>query len=203
MEELKKEYAGIEEDIKLSMKESNSLPEVVSDKEKKNVIRFASEIINGVYTWSQDMEGLVESSSNLGILTLDKNGLTGKVNVRSSVGELEEFIVRSHLKLAKEIGCKTKRVKMADAWRYNPDSRLLSMTKTIYKKQNGKEIKVSAVHAGLECGTFQALNQNLDMISIGPDITDAHTVNETLYLDSIPKVWNLLEGLIVQIGESD
>lgn len=114
---------------------------------------------------------------------------------------MEDSIVHSHLKLAKSNGFKAKRVKIADAWRYNPNSRLLAMTKKIYKEQNGEKIKVAAVHAGLECGTFQTLNPNLDMISIGPDIAGAHTINETLYLDSIPKVWTLLKGLLIRIGE--
>ena len=109
MEDLKKDYSGIEENMTLAVTDSDSLPEVVSEKEK--------------------------------------------------------------------------------------------MTKKIYKEQNGEKIKVAAVHAGLECGTFQTLNPNLDMISIGPDIAGAHTINETLYLDSIPKVWTLLKGLLIRIGE--
>ena len=96
---------------------------------------------------------------------------------------------------------KIETVKMADPWPYDPDSRLLAMTKEIYLAQNGEEINVSAVHAGLECGTFKLLNPDLDMISIGPDISDAHTIRETLYLDSVPKVWNLLAELLIQIGK--
>lgn len=85
---------------------------------------------------------------------------------------------------------------MADAWPYDPDSRLLENTKRIYREQNGAEITVLTVHAGLECGTFKALKPDLDMISIGPDLADVHTVNETLYMNSIPRIWRLLEGLL-------
>ena len=78
----------------------------------------------------------------------------------------------------------------------DPDSKLVELAKTIYKKQNKQDVEVIAVHAGLECGTFKQLNKELDMISIGPDITDAHTISETLYLNSIPRVWHLLEGIL-------
>ena len=67
---------------------------------------------------------------------------------------------------------------------------MLSIAKKVFKEQNGKDIEVLAVHAGLECGRFAALKPDLDMISIGPDLTDGHTIKETLYLNSIPKVWN-------------
>ena len=85
---------------------------------------------------------------------------------------------------------------MADAWPYDPNSQLLENTKKIYKEQNGEDIQVLTVHAGLECGTFKALKPDLDMISIGPDLADVHTVKETLYLNSVPRVWRLLEGLL-------
>lgn len=75
---------------------------------------------------------------------------------------------------------------------------MLSIAKKVFKEQNGKDIEVLAVHAGLECGRFAALKPDLDMISIGPDLTDGHTIKETLYLNSIPKVWNLLAGILAE-----
>ena len=78
------------------------------------------------------------------------------------------------------------------------DSKLLEKTKRIYREQNGEEIRALTLHEGLECGTFKALKPDLDMISIGPDLADVHTVHETLYLRSVPKVWRLLEGLLTE-----
>ena len=84
----------------------------------------------------------------------------------------------------------------ADAWQFDPNSKLVELAKTIYKRQNKEDVEVVAVHAGIECGRFKNLKKELDMISIGPDITDAHTIRETLYLNSIPRIWNLLEGIL-------
>ena len=83
--------------------------------------------------------------------------------------------------------------------RNNPDSKLLALSQKIYKELNGEDIKVVAVHAGLECGTFKQLKPDLDMISIGPDLKDVHTTKETLYLNSITKTWNLLEGILKEV----
>ena len=89
--------------------------------------------------------------------------------------------------------------KQADPWSYDPDSKLVELAKEIYREQNGEDIEVAAVHAGLECGTFKVLKPDLDTIGIGPDLKDAHTPNETLYLDSIPKIWRLLEGILAKL----
>ena len=84
----------------------------------------------------------------------------------------------------------------ADAWQFDPNSKLFELTKIIYKKQNKEDVEVVAIHAGVECGTFKKLNKDLDMISIGPDITDGHAIRETLYLNSIPRIWKLLESIL-------
>jgi len=198
--DLEAAYAGIEDGLAYSLKEEQSLPLTVSQVQKQNVIRYMTEIIDGVYTWSADKEGLVESSSNLGLFSLDQGGLTAVTYIRSSSGPLQQEILEAQKKLAAECGFDTEHVRMADPWPYDPDSRLLALTQEIYREQNGEDISVVAVHAGLECGTFKTLNPDLDMISIGPDLWDAHTIHETLYLDSVPKVWRLMEGLLAGIG---
>lgn len=197
--ELRKKYAGIEDNFRFVLTDVPAAEQAVSKQDRDRAILFMDQIVDGVNTWSKDMKGLVESSSNLGIFKLDKDGLTARTYVRSSVGKLEEKIVNSQLALAKKCGYKTERIKMADPWPYNPNSKLLALTKEAYKKLNGEDIKVVAVHAGLECGTFAKLNPELDLISIGPDLKDVHSPKETLYLNSIPKTWNLLQEILLQV----
>jgi dipeptidase D len=81
------------------------------------------------------------------------------------------------------------------------DSRLVPVIQRIYEAQNGEAIKVEAIHAGLECGVFYELAEGLDMVSIGPDVLNAHSPEETLFLASIPKTWHLLERLLVSLEE--
>ena len=183
---LNTKYAGIEDEIKFTITEVQNVPQVVSKEERNNVIKFITQIIDGVYTMSDDMEGLVESSSNLGIFKLNSEGISFTSSIRSSSAGKQNEIIETQIALANECG-------------YKVDSNLLKLAKKVYLEQNGEEIEVVAVHAGLECGTFKVLKPELDMISIGPDITDAHTINETIYLKSIPKVWRLLEGILFRI----
>ncbi len=193
---LQAQYQGIEEEIRYSVTEAEALPKVVPGEVKDAAITFITQIIDGVYTMSADMEGLVESSSNLGVFVMDETGLSAVTYVRSSSAELQKEIVNSQRALTAQCGFKDEVIRTADAWAFDPDSRLLERVKEIYLAKNGEEIEVIALHAGLECGTFKALRPELDMVSIGPDISGAHTTEETLYLRSIPKIWHLLEGLL-------
>ena len=105
----------------------------------------------------------------------------------------------TQITLAKEAGYEVEITKQADPWPYDPNSRLVELAKKSYRERNGEDVEVVAVHAGLECGTFKALKPDLDMISIGPDISDVHTPGETLYLNSIPRTWHLLEGILARL----
>lgn len=195
-EKKKKEYAEIEDGMTFTIEEADTVPKVVSARKARSAVHFLTSIVDGVNSWSKDMDGLVESSSNLGIFTLDKEGVSATVNIRSSSGAKQTKLEDRLRDLAKRCGYRTNVVKIADPWPYDPNSPLLALTEKIYKEQNGEEIDVVAAHAGHECGTFKKERPKLDMISVGPDISGAHTTEETLNLDSVPKVWNLLEELL-------
>ena len=75
----------------------------------------------------------------------------------------------------------------------------MKLTQKAYLEVNREPIRVEALHAALECGTFSRLNPSLDIISIGPDIKDVHSPQETLYLNSIPKTWKLLQKILPQL----
>ena len=198
---LNETYKEIENEIICTVTELNTIPKIVSSTERNNLINILTEIICGVYTMSEDMEGLVESSSNLGIIKMTplSESLEIITLIRSSNADKETEIINQQVNLALTNGFTNEDINVehsADAWPFDPNSKLVELAKTIYKKQNKQDVEVVAVHAGLECGTFKLLNKELDMISIGPDIRDGHTTSETLYLDSIPVVWHLLEGIL-------
>lgn len=196
---LQEEYAGIEDDIRLDISHGEVVPAVIASEAKDQIIRYMTEIMNGIYTMSPDLEGLVESSSNLGVAVLNEDGFHAGSYLRSSVSSLEKEILNAQLRLAEECGLETSTFKTSLAWTYDPNSKLLALARELYKRQNNEEIKVVAVHAGVECGTFKALSPSLDMICIGPDLANVHTTEETFYLDTLPRVWHLLEGLLAGV----
>lgn len=119
--------------------------------------------------------------------------------MRSSVDKKRIQILKKQLSLAKACGYTVKTEKTADPWPYNPNNTLMEIAAKVYKEQNGTDVDLIAVHAGLECGTFAVYNPKLMMICIGPDVKDVHTPQETLTLGSVPKIYNLLKGILQSV----
>lgn len=108
LSEMKEKYAGIEDGMNLAVSDAGEVPQVVSAEIRDALVRLATGVKNGVHTMSPDMEGLVESSSNFGMLKLDEEGLNAIATTRSSVDEREKELLGSHKALAQEIGCEVE-----------------------------------------------------------------------------------------------
>ncbi len=198
---LQKKYEGIEEALEISLKEADAVREVFAESQTKGILDYLAGTIDGVYTMSEDMEGLVESSSNLGQIRLDMDGIEIRHNPRSSdAGKLKE-IEEHQAELTGKCGLSVEITEATKAWPVKTDSRLIPKITEVYLHNTGEEMKVAAIHAGLECGVFAELSEGIDIASIGPDVTGAHSPDETLYLDSIPKVWHLLEGVLISLED--
>ena len=178
----------------VSLPETTLLPSF-SDK----VISLVTNLKNGVYTMSEHIASLVESSANLGTLRLNASEFSAVSFVRSSSVSAEENLLSDHRKTAAlaEISCKCE--KSCAPWPYKKDNRLLAIAKTAYKELFNKDVGVKAIHAGLECGTFSGYNPDMDIISIGPTIISPHSVNEKCRLDTIPRVWKLLAKILALV----
>ena len=201
---LKEEYKNTEENLSVRAGVINAVvEEAVAPEEMRNVFAFMDGIVNGVYSMSEDIEGLVESSSNLGVITLTPEQFWASAYERSSNAEKTDEILAIDQEAIDAGGFKSVMEPSGDPWPYNPDSVLLPLTQRVYLEQNGEDIKVETLHATLECGTFAVMNPFLDMISIGPDLVDVHSTSEMIYLKTIPKTFNLLAGILAAIGEAD
>ena len=196
---LNEAYKDIEDNIGFTVSETDMPSSVVSADNKDDALRLITNIVNGVRTMSPDKEGLVESSSNLGLFSLNDKGSSFTANVRSSVAEKRTELLDSHTSLAKDCGYTFETQKTADPWPYDPDNKLMDIAARVYKEQNGAEPEIIALHAGLECGSYAVYNSDLMMISIGPDIRDVHSPQETLTLSSVPKTYKLLKGILLSV----
>ena len=146
---------------------------------------------NGVQAWSQDIEGLVQTSLNLGVVRLDEK-LNMTFAVRSSVNrEKRDLLARLH-ELADFNGADYSEVGDYPAWEYKKDSRLRETMIETYKQMYGKEPEVVAIHAGLECGILSDKMPGLDCVSIGPNMMDIHTSREKLEIASTRRTWEFL-----------
>ena len=146
---------------------------------------------NGVQKVSNDIPGLVQTSLNLGIAKLG-NGMSLTFSVRSSVNSEKEELLQKLRDLAAFYDAGYSQMGEYPAWEYKTDSALREKMVSIYTEMFGKEPKVVAIHAGLECGLLSEKLPGLDCVSIGPQMHDIHTSREKLEILSTERTWKFL-----------
>lgn len=146
---------------------------------------------DGIQRMSHDIEGLVQTSLNLGILKTKETELICSFAVRSSVETEKIELVDRITSLTEMLGGFVCKNGDYPAWEYRKASPLRELMAEVYREQYGKEPEIQAIHAGLECGLFSGKLPGLDCISYGPDMKDIHTPQEAMYVDSVQRTWML------------
>ena len=151
---------------------------------------------NGIQTMSADIEGLVQTSLNLGILTTGADNVTASFSVRSSVESQKKMLVDRLTCLMRQLGGSVSIRGDYPGWAYRQESPLRDLMSEVFTAQYGHPPVIEAIHAGLECGLFSGKIPGLDCISIGPDLTDIHTFREKLHIASTARTWALLTEVL-------
>lgn len=156
------------------------------------VIALLCSVPNGVQSWSEDIPGLVQTSLNLGVTTMEKEKLTLTFAVRSSVNQEKIELMNRLRELAHMQGCTYSDTGNYPAWEYVKDSVLRDTMVNVYSRMFGKVPQVVAIHAGLECGILSEKLPGLECVSIGPQMHDIHTSRERLEIASTERTWKFL-----------
>ena len=156
-----------------------------------DVISLLCAAPNGVQAYCPDMPELVQTSLNLGIAKLGDR-FTTTFSVRSSVNAEKEGLITKLKELADFYNGTYSQSGTYPAWEFKKDSRLRDVMVPIYTRMFGKEPKVLAIHAGLECGLLGDKLPGLDCVSIGPQMHDIHTSREKLEIASTKRTWDFL-----------
>ncbi len=163
------------------------------------VVEFLTTVPNGIQAMSADIEGLVQTSLNLGILTTDDAALHATFAVRSSKNEEKASLLSRLAFVALAFGGTCATHGHYPAWEYRQDSRLREVMCRVWENQTGTAPTVLAIHAGLECGLFCEKLPGLDAVSIGPDMRDIHTCRERLSVSSTARVYEYLCGVLKEL----
>lgn len=150
----------------------------------------------GVQAMSADVPDLVETSLNPGILTIDGGRIAVEFSVRSCIESSKQALLNRVEALTALVGGTCEVTGDYPGWAYRVDSPLRSKMVALYEKMYGGKPRVEAIHAGLECGILAAKIEDLDCISLGPDMYDIHTTEETLSISSTRRVWDYLVALL-------
>lgn len=146
---------------------------------------------NGIYAMSADIEGLVQTSLNLGILTTDEGSMRAAFLVRSSIDSQKYMLCRQMECLMAQLGGRVEYFGDHPGWQYAQVSPLRELMTAVFTEQYGYAPKIEAIHAGVECGIFCGKLPGLDCVSFGPDLKDIHTTRERMSISSVQRVWQM------------
>lgn len=153
----------------------------------------------GVLGMSFDIPDLVETSANPGEVIQNDDSLEIFSAARSSIGSRKQEVMAEYAAIAALCGGESICSADYPQWEYRANSPLRTLTMEAYKELFGREARALAIHAGLECGFFDAKIPDLDIISVGPNLKDIHTTNESVDLASIESVWQLIQALLKKL----
>ncbi|EOR21383.1 MULTISPECIES: aminoacyl-histidine dipeptidase [Clostridium] len=194
--ELKTQDPGINVSI---LENTEKIEKVFSKECTEKAVNLLYLIPNGINTNSVEIKDLVESSTNLGVVTTNGTKVEFDSAIRSSVASLKDEIVLRSKTIAELIGAEFETTAGYPEWQYDSESKVRGICQDVYKRMYGKDAKIVAIHAGVECGLFNEKLGKLDMISFGPNLYDVHTPQEHMSITSVKNVWDYLLEVLKEL----
>ena len=196
---IKNEYKTEDAQMQIKIEKIENIKECITKEISDNIIDFMNLAPNGVLYMSREISGLVQTSANNGVLKEENGKLIFTISIRSSLESSTEEIASIVEIASKKTNAKFEKVNWYPAWEFDKNSKIKDIALSVYKKMTGKDAKIEAIHAGLECGILKRVLPEVDMISIGPNLYDVHTPAEHLSISSVDRTWKFLKELIINL----
>lgn len=199
--EIKNEYKGIEPAMDLQIETVDRPDYCIDSKTSLALVRALYSAPHGVYSMSHDLDGLVETSTNLAAVKMEgDNRIKVTTSQRSSVESRKEDMagqVEAHFELA---GAEVTHSDGYPGWAPDMESTIMRVSAEAYEELFGVKPAIKAIHAGLECGLFLLNNPELDMVSFGPTMTGVHSPDEQLLIPTVDKFWRHLVLVLKKVA---
>ncbi|MCR4614363.1 MAG: aminoacyl-histidine dipeptidase [Bacteroidaceae bacterium] len=191
--EVEDEFQVEEPNIEFVLQSADDVAaEAIDQTTARNLIFALQALHNGILEMNQSIHELVETSSNLASIRTHDDTIVIVTSQRSSATSARDNMCRTIAAAFRLAGAEVEIGDGYPGWKPNPHSHLLEVTVDAYKRIFGKEPKVRAIHAGLECGLFSEKYPGLDMVSFGPTLRGVHSPDERLLIPTVQMVWDHL-----------
>lgn len=201
--EVQAEYNVTDPDLQLLMESEAPRAKAIDKDTTKRLLQAIYAVPHGVHAMSQDIPGLVETSTNMASVKMKPGNIIRiETSQRSSTASSKRdmnTMVRTVFEMA---GAEVSSGEGYPGWKPNPHSEILEIATASYKRLFGVDAKVKAIHAGLECGLFLEKYPSLDMVSFGPTLRGVHSPDERMLIPTVEKFWNHLLDVLAHIPEN-
>jgi dipeptidase D len=200
-DDIHNEYKAVEKEAKFTLEGSDEEgPLPLTEDCQKMLLHFTLLLPHGVISMHPEIEGLVETSTNMAIVQTHLDHAQVVSSTRSSVASALENTRNTITALCEITGADIVQPEGYPGWTPNLQSELLQICRDVYTKHFNKEPKVEAVHAGLECGIIGEKFPGMDMISFGPTIEHPHSPEERVHVGSVGKFWDFLAAVLTELA---
>ena len=196
---VKAEYVSVEPDLMVSMEKHSTPEKLIDEKTQKHLLNALYAIPHGVIKMSNDIPGLVETSTNLAVVETKGRNINIVTSQRSPVASENVDITNMVSAVLKLAGAEITYGDGYPGWAPDIHSDILKVFKSTFTRMYGKEPEVTAIHAGLECGIIKEKYPDMDMISFGPTMRDVHSPAEKLQISTVPEFYSQLKTVLSNI----
>jgi len=193
------EIKPIDPNFKLDVQEGDKIQTTLTNESQTKVLNLLHGLPHGVDKMSYDIPHLVETSTNLATIAFKDNNAMIHLSTRSSIKSALQDLRDRINAVAKLSGAKVNEDQPYPGWKPNLDSKTLKLSKKIFQDMYGKEAKVEAIHAGLECGILGEKFPGMDMISIGPTIKYPHSPEEQVHVSTVDKFYKYVLKILESV----
>jgi dipeptidase D len=191
-----KEIATADPGLKMDLAATEKPSKVLDQNSMMQIIKAVYACPNGVVRMSTDMEGLVETSTNLAIVKSQEGGVMIQCLLRSSVDSARDDLKNQFQCVFELAGAKIHFDGEYPGWKPNLDSPILKTAQEVYNNMYGRVPEIKGIHAGLECGLLGGVYPNWDMLSLGPTIRFPHSPDEKVNIETVKKFWDYLVQIL-------
>ena len=195
-EQIRKDLCEADAGLKISAVVESDVEEVETIKQSREVIDLLCSIKVGVLAMSAHLEGLVEFSRNLGVISVNKDGARIVYSSRSAKEEQIDLSIAQVDEAVVGLNADVEHASRYPGWDFIPDSELREKYVRIFKEKMGRDVKTVVIHAGLECGIIKSRIPDMDIISVGPNMRNIHTPDEALELESCARLFEVLKAVL-------
>ncbi len=196
---LQNELSAVEKNLTVLLEPASTEQPALTSASRDTFIRLLNATPNGVIRNSDAVKGVVETSLNLGIVTLHDDNAEIICLIRSLIDSGKDYVVTMLESLGQLAGAHVAAKGSYPGWQPDADSQVMHLVRETYQKLFNKTPNIMVIHAGLECGLFKKPYPDMDMVSIGPTITGPHSPDERVHIESVGHYWTLLTALLKAI----
>jgi len=196
---LKNELSVKEKNLTLVLETATSDKAALTAQSRDAFVQLLNATPNGVIRNSDVAKGVVETSLNVGVVTMGDDNAEIICLIRSLIDSGKEYVVSMLESLGKLAGAKTSAKGSYPGWQPDASSAVMALVRETYQRLFNSTPNIQVIHAGLECGLFKKPYPDMDMVSIGPTITGPHSPDEQVHIESVGHYWTLLTELLKAI----